>query len=71
MTFLHHIARGLPEPLLRETRQGVRCYQTPEGMWYPSMTTVLGFFPNPSLEAWKQRVDEYWCRDRQKPAACC
>lgn len=56
MVFLHHIARGLPEPLLRETRQGVRCYQTPEGMWYPSMTTVLGFFPNPSLEAWKQRV---------------
>ncbi len=56
MVFVHRIAKGLPEPLLRETRHGIRCYQTPEGLWYPSMTSVLGSFPNPSLDAWKQRV---------------
>lgn len=33
-----------------------RYYLTPEGNRYPSVTTWLGSFPNPSLEAWKQRM---------------
>lgn len=33
-----------------------RVYHCPNGKKYPSITTVLGFRPNPHLAAWKERV---------------
>lgn len=49
----------LPEiEMLRENRDGRRVYVTPEGLAYPSMTTVLGFEPKPEIEAWRAKVGE-------------
>lgn len=33
-----------------------RLYQLPDGQWVPSVTTLLSGLPNPTLEAWKERV---------------
>ena len=41
-----------------ETLPTGRRYLTPQGKWYPSITTVLGIEPAPELEAWKARVGE-------------
>lgn len=35
---------------------GSRYYETPDGRAYPSVTTVLGRYKEPSLLAWKQRI---------------
>ena len=35
---------------------GKRVYFTPEGLSYPSITTILGSFPKPELEEWRNRV---------------
>jgi len=40
-----------------ESINGKRHYVTPNGK-YPSITTVLGSFPNPALQEWRKRVGE-------------
>ena len=50
-----------PLPKLELIRQDLptgRVYITPEGHAYPSMTSVLGFEPNPHLDVWRARVGE-------------
>ena len=42
----------------REIMAGRRVYVTPNGHTYPSITSVLGSQPNPSLDAWRERVGD-------------
>lgn len=35
-----------------------RFYKTPEGLFLPSVTTVLATIPNPGLDAWREAVGE-------------
>jgi genome maintenance exonuclease 1 len=42
----------------RKTVDGKRMYVTPNGEAYPSITTILGRQPKPSIEEWKKRVGE-------------
>lgn len=43
--------------LTRETIDGVRIYNTPEGN-FPSVTSVLGAIPNPDLDKWREAVGQ-------------
>ena len=45
-----------------------RVYEVPNGNRYPSITSVLGHLPNPSLEAWKKRVGEVEAKRVSKKA---
>lgn len=45
----------LPVPE-RQTVDGKRVYVTPNGNSYPSITSILGSQPKPSLDAWRERV---------------
>jgi hypothetical protein len=56
-------------PLKRIDGPDGRCYQTPEGNRYPSITTVLSSVPNPELEAWKNRVGREGADDIASKAA--
>lgn len=47
-----------PIKLIRKDGTGGRKYLTPEGNSYPSVTSVLGFEPNPELDAWREKVGE-------------
>ena len=40
----------------RQTVDGRRIYVTPNGDSYPSITSILGSQPKPSLDAWRERV---------------
>ena len=42
----------------REIMAGRRVYVTPNGHTYPSITSVLGSQPKPSLDAWRERVGD-------------
>lgn len=53
--FNHVNAINLPDLPVREV-DGLRHYQSPNGVWLPSVTTVLGSIANPSLEKWKKKV---------------
>lgn len=45
--------------LKRITREdGFRVYETPSGLLYPSVTTVIGHGKNEYVEKWKERVGE-------------
>ena len=35
-----------------------RFYKTPEGLFLPSVTTILAQIPNPGLDAWRKAVGE-------------
>lgn len=52
-----HVDVSLPT-LLREEVDGVRCYATPDGKRYPSVTTVLSNYNEESLNEWRKRVGE-------------
>jgi len=56
MIFKHVTPTELLE-LNTETINGKRHYVTPNGK-YPSITSVLGAFPNPALFEWRKRVGE-------------
>lgn len=45
-------------PLEQKNLPEGRCYITPEGNSYPSITTILASRPKPALDNWKQRVGE-------------
>ena len=42
----------------REIMAGRRVYVTPNGHTYPSITSLLGSQPKPSLDAWRERVGD-------------
>jgi genome maintenance exonuclease 1 len=54
--FIHCPPKELIE-LETETIKGKRHYVTPEGK-FPSITSVLGAFPNPAIFEWRKRVGE-------------
>lgn len=39
-------------------KNGGRYYKTPDGLWYPSVTTVLSSQKDGSIDAWRARVGE-------------
>jgi hypothetical protein len=47
---------------------GKRHYGTPEGKWYPSVTTVLSCIPKPELVAWREAIGDEEA-DRQTKVA--
>jgi genome maintenance exonuclease 1 len=53
----NHIHHDFPK-LLQENVDGTRCYVTPDGKKYPSVTTVLSDYGKEELNAWKARVGE-------------
>lgn len=42
----------------RGTRNGQRVYLTPKGHHYPSITSILGSQPKPSLVEWRNRIGD-------------
>ena len=52
-----HQKINLPE-IKAKTTDGVRLYETPEGNFYPSITTVLSTRNKEGLFKWRERVGE-------------
>ena len=46
------------EDLDTETKKSGRSYLTPDGVSYPSITTILGYFTKASIIQWRNRVGE-------------
>jgi len=44
--------------LVADTQPTGRTYVTPDGIRYPSITTVLGILSEASITAWRKRVGE-------------
>ena len=57
MTFLHENILGDIE-LSTTNENGKRCYITPDGQRYPSITTVLSEYKKEGIIAWRKRVGE-------------
>ena len=55
--FKHKTDLNIPE-IKAKTTDGVRLYETPEGKFYPSITTVLKNRDKQGLFEWRQRVGE-------------
>lgn len=57
------VFKHLPPPdlvdieVINDTENQRRLYQTPEGIRYPSITTVLGVLKHPELEEWIRTTD--------------
>lgn len=58
MAFVHIQDKPILPELHAETTESGRIYVTPEGLHYPSVTTVLGSESKEGIEAWKKRVGE-------------
>ncbi len=54
-TFIHEPIK-LGYDLVAETTNKGRVYKTPEGIAYPSITTMLGYFSKAAIMAWRKRV---------------
>lgn len=44
--------------LIQHNTPSGRFYETPDGDFFPSITTVLGSIPNPEIDAWRQSIGE-------------
>ena len=55
--FKHKTDLNIPE-IKAKTTDGVRLYETPEGKFYPSITTVLKNRDKQGLFEWRQKVGE-------------
>ena len=55
MTLFNHVPVKLPK-LTATNKDGVRLYETPEGNFYPSITTVLSIRKKEGLMEWRKRV---------------
>ena len=53
----NHVPVNLPE-IKATTTDGVRLYETPEGNYYPSITTVLSVRNKKGLHDWRKRVGD-------------
>jgi hypothetical protein len=56
LTFLQDQLDGLDYQLLQENGDGGRCYVTPQGHRYPSVSTVTGILGRDAIQAWRRRV---------------
>lgn len=54
----NHVPVELLDLQSQQDNEGKRFYQTPNGVWYPSITTVLSYMNKDSLMAWRKRVGE-------------
>ena len=57
-TFEHESVELGYEDLDTETKKSGRSYLTPDGVSYPSITTILGYFTKASIIEWRNRVGE-------------
>lgn len=64
-THLFHKVPVLPD-LEVITEETGRRYKTPAGLWYPSITTVLGMVSESSLQEWKDLVGEDVAEKRKR-----
>jgi len=56
-TFKHNSVELGYDDLSAETKEsGNRSYTTPDGVSYPSITTILGYFTKASIIEWRKRV---------------
>ena len=53
----------------RKSVDGKRVYVTPEGNHYPSITSILGSQPKPSLDAWREKIGNEEANRISKEAA--
>ena len=53
----NHVSHDFPQ-LLQENVDGTRCYVTPTGQKYPSVTTVLSDYNKKEIQEWRARVGE-------------
>ena len=51
----NHVPVKLPQ-LAATNKDGVRLYETPEGNFYPSITTVLSIRKKEGLFEWRKKV---------------
>jgi len=56
-TFNHLNTNSIPD-IKTKNINGKRHYETPEGNYYPSVTTLLSIRKNDSLQEWRDRVGE-------------
>ena len=69
MTFIHVDCPTLPTLKKQQDASGKRWYITPEGIKYPSVTTMLGHKEKPWLENWRQMLgDEKAKKETQRTA---
>ena len=55
-TFNHVGAAAELKPLSATQVKGKRFYKTPDGKWYPSVTTIVSHISSATLKAWEERV---------------
>ena len=55
--FKHKLDLNIPE-IKAKTTDGIRLYETPEGKFYPSITTVLNNRGKQGLHEWRKRVGD-------------
>lgn len=66
-----HIGAPVDLPILtsKTLPSGIRHYTTPDGIEYPSITTVLGFKEKPYLKDWRKMLGEEKADKEQKRCA--
>jgi CRISPR/Cas system-associated exonuclease Cas4 (RecB family) len=52
----------------KDTRNG-RFYKTPSGLWYPSITTVLGDVEKPAIQQWRMSLGDAKAKKEMERAA--
>lgn len=67
--FTHVNDHGLKDLESITHANGKRFYKTPEGIWYPSITTMLGLKEKPELTAWRKRLGDEEADKQTKDAA--
>jgi genome maintenance exonuclease 1 len=58
----------IPSLIQHNTKNG-RFYETPDGKFYPSVTTILGTIPNPHLQKWLDEVGPEKAKEISEAAA--
>jgi genome maintenance exonuclease 1 len=67
--FRHLDIPNLSELEVKESATGKRFYKTPEGLWYPSITTILGMEEKPWLKNWQKMLGKKKADKEQKRCA--
>lgn len=69
MQFNHTAKIILPELKVKTSPSGERFYRTPEGNWYPSITTILSAEEKPWLIDWRNSLGDKRADKEQKRCA--
>lgn len=64
-----HVEHSFPSLLQENNGDGTRCYVTPNGLKYPSVTTVLAEYSKKGIDAWKKKVGEVEAEKVSRTAA--